>query len=105
MQKRNASGTRINIAVALVLITIILIFRALNNDSVINTVYTIAGYTYGPLLGLVRLWPVHQTQDQGQMGSRWWSLLSPVLAWLLNLLLINCIWISTWATLFCCLTA
>ena len=43
---------RINIAVAFVLIGIIMIFRAVNNDSVINTVFTIAGYTYGPLLGL-----------------------------------------------------
>ena len=27
-------------------------FRAIGDDSVINAVYTISGYTYGPLLGL-----------------------------------------------------
>jgi SSS family transporter len=78
----------INIAVALVLITIIMIFRAVNNDSVINTVYTIAGYTYGPLLGLFSfgLFTKYNIRD------RWVPLvvlLSPVLAYLLNLVLIK----------------
>ena len=31
---------------------IITVFRVLNQDSIIDTIYTIAGYTYGPLLGL-----------------------------------------------------
>jgi len=29
-----------------------LIFKAINNQSVINSLFTAAGYTYGPLLGL-----------------------------------------------------
>ncbi|MEN8123720.1 MAG: sodium:solute symporter [Bacteroidota bacterium] len=43
---------RINVVFAFILIMIIMIFEAVNNDSVINTVFTIASYTYGPLLGL-----------------------------------------------------
>ena len=35
-----------------VLIVIILIFRVFNNQSLIDAVFTTAGYTYGPLLGL-----------------------------------------------------
>jgi len=31
---------------------VILVFQALNNDSVIASVFRVAGYTYGPLLGL-----------------------------------------------------
>ena len=31
---------------------VILIFQAINDDSVINSVFRVAGYTYGPLLGL-----------------------------------------------------
>jgi SSS family transporter len=34
------------------LFLVILIFKALNDDSVINAVFKAAGYTYGPLLGL-----------------------------------------------------
>jgi SSS family transporter len=37
---------------AVVLLGVILIFRAINNDAVISGIFTAAGYTYGPLLGL-----------------------------------------------------
>ena len=37
---------------SIVLFFVILIFKAINNDSVINSVFTAAGYTYGPLLGM-----------------------------------------------------
>ena len=35
-----------------VLFVVILIFNAINNDSVIKSLFTVAGYTYGPLLGM-----------------------------------------------------
>jgi Na+/proline symporter len=31
---------------------VILVFRAIGQDSIIDVIYTLAGYTYGPLLGL-----------------------------------------------------
>ena len=31
---------------------VILLFEAFGNDSVINLVYKVAGYTYGPILGM-----------------------------------------------------
>ena len=37
---------------AIVLATIILLFHAINDQSVIKQLYTIASYTYGPILGL-----------------------------------------------------
>ncbi|WP_342753441.1 sodium:solute symporter family transporter [Paralabilibaculum antarcticum] len=37
---------------SVLLLIVILIFRAINDDSVIAAIFTIAGYTYGPLLGL-----------------------------------------------------
>jgi Na+/proline symporter len=37
---------------ALVLLLVIIIFRTINNRAVIDQLFTIAGYTYGPLLGL-----------------------------------------------------
>lgn len=43
---------RVHIGMSLALIVVILIFRAINNDSVIAQMFTAAGYTYGPLLGL-----------------------------------------------------
>ena len=43
---------RVHIAMSVVLIIVILVFRVINNDSVIAQLFTAAGYTYGPLLGL-----------------------------------------------------
>jgi len=43
---------RVHLALSVVFLIIILLFRALNNKSIIDTIFTIAGYTYGPLLGL-----------------------------------------------------
>ena len=41
-----------HIAFAFLLLAVILILWALSNEAVINIVFTTAGYTYGPLLGL-----------------------------------------------------
>jgi Na+/proline symporter len=43
---------RVHLGVSIVFALIILAFRALNNRSVIDAIYMIASYTYGPLLGL-----------------------------------------------------
>ncbi len=78
----------INIGVAFVLIGIIMIFKAINNDSVINTVFTVASYTYGPLLGLFSfgLFTKYQIKDKWVPVI---AVLSPVLAYLFNLLSIK----------------
>jgi len=43
---------RVHVAFTILMFLVILIFHWLNDQSVINTVFVIAGYTYGPLLGL-----------------------------------------------------
>lgn len=42
----------IHIGVSIVIIIVIIIFSAINDESVINQIFKVAGYTYGPLLGL-----------------------------------------------------
>nr|WP_319998941.1 sodium:solute symporter [uncultured Draconibacterium sp.] len=37
---------------SVLLITVILVFDAINNQSIVVAVFTVAGYTYGPILGL-----------------------------------------------------
>jgi Na+/proline symporter len=37
---------------ALILLVVIVIFRIINDEAVILKLFTVAGYTYGPLLGL-----------------------------------------------------
>ena len=43
---------RVHMFMALVFVAFILLFRILNSDSVIDAIYIMCSYTYGPLLGL-----------------------------------------------------
>lgn len=43
---------RAHIGMCFVFVTFILLFRAINSTSVLDTIYTLCSYTYGPLLGL-----------------------------------------------------
>lgn len=53
-KKENSRKTRkyVHIAFSMLLVVAILIFKAINDDSVISALFKVAGYTYGPLLGL-----------------------------------------------------
>lgn len=42
----------VHLGMSMMMFFAILIFRAVSNDSVIKELFTVAGYTYGPLLGL-----------------------------------------------------
>jgi Na+/proline symporter len=43
---------RAHLGISILFVVMILLFRLLNSTSVIDAIYTICGYTYGPLLGL-----------------------------------------------------
>lgn len=43
---------RVHIGMSLAMLAIILVLKAVNSTSLLDAIYTIAGYTYGPLLGL-----------------------------------------------------
>ncbi len=44
--------TYIHIAFSVLMFAIIILFKEINNNSVVTNIFKIAGYTYGPLLGL-----------------------------------------------------
>jgi len=43
---------KVHIMMSVVVLIVILVFRMVNNQAVISAIFTVAGYTYGPLLGL-----------------------------------------------------
>ena len=51
-QEATKSRKRVHIGMAFVMGIVIVVFNALNNTSVIDAVYIVASYTYGPILGL-----------------------------------------------------
>jgi Na+/proline symporter len=54
LSERQQEKTRylVHAGFALLLLAVIVLFRAINDRAVIDKLFTIAGYTYGPLLGL-----------------------------------------------------
>ncbi|MBN2482287.1 MAG: sodium:solute symporter [Bacteroidales bacterium] len=61
----------------------IMIFKALNNQSVINSLFTMAGYTYGPLLGMFAfgIFTKYKTRDR---IVPYIAVLSPVICYFLD---------------------
>ncbi|HRH66666.1 MAG TPA: sodium:solute symporter [Bacteroidia bacterium] len=51
-EKQRNTRYIVHVSFAVLLLIVIVIFRMINDDAVINKLFTVAGYTYGPLLGL-----------------------------------------------------
>jgi len=79
---------RVHIAYSAVSVVVILIFNALNNDAVIKQLFTAAGYTYGPLLGLFCFGMFTKLKLRERIGNInlvvLVCLLSPVVSYLIN---------------------
>lgn len=74
---------RIHLAMALVMTVVIVAFDRFGNDSVINLVFRVAGYTYGPILGLF----VFGMACRRRIRERYVpaiAVLSPALSWALQ---------------------
>ena len=65
-KRKKQIRTIIHAGFAFLLLVVILVFRAINNEAVISGIFTAAGYTYGPLLGLFAfgIYSKHQVNDK-----------------------------------------
>lgn len=73
----------IHILFAILLLAVIIVFQKINNDAVINSVFTAAGYTYGPLLGLFAFGLFTKIN----IRDKWVPfvcIISPVVVWILD---------------------
>lgn len=73
----------IHISMATIMGIIIFIINLLNNDAVINTVYTLASYTYGPLLGMFAF-GIFVKRDIRDKWVPIVAILSPILCYILD---------------------
>ena len=78
-------GTRnmVHVGFALLFVMAILLFKMLNNESVINALYKIAGYTYGPLLGMFSFGILTRYQVRDKVVP-YISVVAPVLCFFLD---------------------
>ncbi len=74
----------VHITIASVFFVCILIFRALNDRAVIDKLFTIAGYTYGPLLGLYSFGLFTKRKVRDNMTPVI-AILSPVICFILGM--------------------
>ncbi len=76
--------TYVHIGISVLVLVVIILFRAINDQAVISKLFTIAGYTYGPLLGLYAfgLFTKYSVKDK-------WvpiiAIISPALCYLLSI--------------------
>ena len=74
----------VHVAFSLLLVLAILIFKAINDESVIAALFKVAGYTYGPLLGLYSF----GLFTKWNINDRWVPLVaiaSPIICYILQL--------------------
>ena len=87
IQKRdNKRRTRllVHIGFSILLFIVILIFNEINDESVINSIFKAAGYTYGPLLGLFSfgIFTKYKIKDKFVFFV---CLISPLISYLINI--------------------
>tara|TARA_Y100000766_G_scaffold285156_1_gene306725 strand:- start:4618 stop:6030 length:1413 start_codon:yes stop_codon:yes gene_type:complete len=83
-QKQIQTRKWVHVGFSLVLVLAILIFKAINDDSVISALFKVAGYTYGPLLGLFAF-GIFTTWNIKDRAVPIVAVLSPVIAYILQL--------------------
>ena len=76
---------KIHLGFSFLLFLVILLFKLINNDSVISAVFTVAGYTYGPLLGLYAFGLFTKWKVRDYLIP-WVCIVAPLLSYLINYL-------------------
>jgi len=75
---------KVHAAMAIIMAVVIYVINMLNDDSVIQTVYKLASYTYGPLLGIFMFGIITKKQVKDKFVP-WIAILSPMLTLIFDL--------------------
>jgi Na+/proline symporter len=82
-ERQKLTRMAVHVGVSITLFLMIIIFHAISNEAVINSLFIAAGYTYGPILGLFAF----GLATRYEVRSAWVvpvCLLAPVVSYLLN---------------------
>jgi Na+/proline symporter len=74
---------RTHVAMCLFFVLFILLFRQINSTSLIDAIYILASYTYGPLLGLFVFGLFTKSQPNDRLVP-WICIASPILCYALD---------------------
>jgi len=84
-QKKTRIRKRTHIIFAAIYFLIIIVFKPFHTDSLIETLFDIAGYTYGPLLGLFCFGLFIKKRNPNDKAVPFIAVLSPIISYLLNI--------------------
>lgn len=74
-----------HVVFAILYLLVIIAFRPFHNESLIDRLFQIAGYTYGPLLGLFAFGLFVKNRTVNDKIVPWVAVASPIVSYLLNL--------------------
>ncbi len=74
---------RVHFGFSVVMLLVILGFKLINDESVVTAIFTAAGYTYGPLLGMFAFGILTKRRVNDHLVP-YFSILSPVIIYILN---------------------
>jgi len=85
-ENKNINKTKkiVHIGFSFLLFIVILIFNALNDESVVSAVFKVAGYTYGPILGLFAFGLITKLKVKDK-AIPFIAILSPILLYFINM--------------------
>ena len=80
---------KVHLIFTIVFFILIMIFKAINDKSIVYLIMEVAGYTYGPLLGLFAfgIFTKYQISKKGSILAV--TLIAPVLTYIINYLVTN----------------
>lgn len=83
-EKTNRTKRFVHIGFSVLLFIVIFIFKFVNDENVISAVFKVAGYTYGPILGLFAFGLISKRQVNDK-AVPFIALISPVLIYFINM--------------------
>jgi SSS family transporter len=75
---------RVHVGFSVLIFIVIMVFQMINDESVINSLFTAAGYTYGPLLGLYTFGMFTTVPVRDHLVP-WVCITSPIISYIINI--------------------
>ena len=91
VKNSKSTRTKVHLAFSIVLFVVIVLFRIINDESVISAVFKAAGYTYGPLLGLYAFGLFTQFRVKDKFVP-WICIASPIICYCINVKSSELLW-------------
>ncbi|EOR92788.1 Sodium/iodide co-transporter [Arcticibacter svalbardensis MN12-7] len=73
----------VHVVFSVIMLLVVLLFKIINDDSVVNSIFKAAGYTYGPLLGLFSFGMISKRDVKDKLVP-FFCILSPIISFVID---------------------